>query len=317
MVGGRLLSRGSSLGSNQLRYSSPSTLFARSLAIPDANGEHSNQPWRQCSIPFRLLVLSWGRTEGVVTQARRLTPIEVAEGALLADLAVLCQLVWTYLPLPGLLFRFLIPTIFAVIVLRRRLEVGLLALAVAVFVAGVVTGPNLLDLIYMGLEGVGGLFLGVTMLRRWGHLPILFVGTIGLTGSSAAVAILTILIFLPIADVLKDYQRLYETSVSTIDTLMHFFGLYTTWRAVVYPTFTTAAVLALQYWVLLIVLNSLVVALPTMIAMYLLSNLLVRLLGHEVAPFPGGFIHRLALRWTRRLIRFGLRHRLLRRQVPG
>ena len=64
-----------------------------------------------------------------MTAARRLTPIEVAEGALLADLAVMCQLVWTYLPLPGLLFRFLIPTIFTVIVLRRRLAVGLVALA--------------------------------------------------------------------------------------------------------------------------------------------------------------------------------------------
>ena len=252
-----------------------------------------------------------------MTTARRLTPIEVAEGALLADIAVLCQLVWTYLPLPGLLFRFLIPTIFAVIVLRRRLVVGLLALAVAVFVAGVVTGPNLLDLIYMGLEGVGGLFLGVTMQRHWGHLPILVVGTIGLTGSSAAVAILTILLFLPISDVLKDYQRLFETAVGTIDSLTGVFGMYATWRAAVYPLVTVVAALALNYWASLIALNSLVIAVPTTIAMYLLTNFLVRLLGHEVAPFPGGFVHRLSIRWTRRLVRFGLRHRLLRRQVPG
>jgi uncharacterized protein YybS (DUF2232 family) len=254
---------------------------------------------------------------GEVTSARRMTPIEVAEGALLADLAVLCQLVWTYLPLPGLFFRFLIPTIFAVIVLRRRLAVGLLALAVAVFVAGVVTGPNLLDLIYMGLEGVGGLFLGLTMRRRWGHLPILAVGTIGLALSSAAVAILTIVIFLPISEVLKDYQRLYETAVGTIDTLTGALGIYASWRATVYPIVATVTALALQYWVLLIFLNSLAIAVPTTIVMYLLTNFLVRLLGHEVAPFPGGLIHRLVLRWTRRLVRFGLRHRLLRRKVPG
>ena len=248
----------------------------------------------------------------------RLSPIELAEGALLADLAVLCQLVWTYLPLPGFFFRLLIPTIFTVVVLRRRLAAGLLALAVAVFVAGVVTGPNLLDLVYLGLEGIGGLFLGVTLQRRWAHLPILVVGTLGLTAASAAVGILTIVIFLPIDQVAKDYQQLYQTVVGAMDTLTSALGGFDYWRAAVFPVVAALASVAFQYWWLLILLNSFVVAIPTMILMYFLTNFLVRRLGHDVASFPGGFVHRLAVRWTRQLVRFGIRHRLLRRPpIPG
>jgi hypothetical protein len=253
-----------------------------------------------------------------VTESRRLTPIELAEGALLADVAVLCQLVWTYLPLPGFFFRLLIPTIFTVIVLRRRLAAGLLALAVAMFVAGVVTGPNLLDLIYLGLEGIGGLFLGVTLQRRWAHLPILVVGTLGLTAASAAVGILTIFIFLPIDQVAKDYQQLYQTVVGTMDSLTTAVGAYDQWRATVFPIVQVLAAFALNYWWLLIILNSFIVAVPTMIVMYFLTNFLVRLLGHNVSPFPGGFLHRLAVRWTRRLVRFRVRRGFLRRRpVPG
>ena len=252
------------------------------------------------------------------TPTSRLSPIELAEGALLADLAVLCQLVWTFLPLPGFFFRFLIPTIFTVIVLRRRLAVGVLSLAVAMFVAGVVTGPNLLDLIYMGLEGIGGLFLGVTLQRHWRHVPILIIGTFGLTASSAAVGILTILILLPIDQVAKDYKQFYQTVVTTMDSLTTSIGVYDQWRTAILPIVALLAAFALKYWWLLILLNSFIVAIPTMIVMYFLTNFLVRLLGHAVPPFPGGLVHRLAVRWTRRLVRFGIRHGLLRRRpVPG
>ena len=54
----------------------------------------------------------------------RLSPIEIAEGALLADVAVIFQLLWLYLPVVGGFFRVLIPVVFTVLVLRRRLQAG-------------------------------------------------------------------------------------------------------------------------------------------------------------------------------------------------
>ena len=253
-----------------------------------------------------------------LNKSRRLAPIEIAEGALLADVAVLCQLVWTYLPLPGFFFRFLIPAIFTVIVLRRRLSAGILALAVAVFVAGVVTGPNLFDLLYLGLEGVGGLFLGVVMQRRWGHLAILTLGTLGLTASSLAVGALTIVIFVPLAEVTRGYEQLVKLAFGTMDSLTTAIGSYAVWRSEAYPIAATVAAFMLKYWWLMFIANTFVVAVPTMILMYFLTNLLVRLLGHEVRPFPGGFLHRLARRWTRRLVRLGLRRGTFgRRHLPA
>jgi hypothetical protein len=245
-----------------------------------------------------------------------LTPIEVAEGALLADVAVLFQLVWTYLPLPGILFRLLIPTVFAVIVLRQRLAVGFLALAVTVFVSGVVTGPNLIDLIYMCFEGFSGLFFGLTLQRHWKHVPILFLGGFGFALAGTLVAIVTVLAFLPISQVFKDYDQMYQSTVGAIDSVTTTIGLYPQWRAGVYPTYSALTSFTMKYWWLLIFLESCAIAVPRTLVIYGLTNFFVRLLGYDVQPFPGGFVHRQASRWSRRLVRFGVRHGMLRRQVP-
>ena len=50
-----------------------------------------------------------------------MSAIEIAEGALLADIAVLFQLAVIYLPVIDLLTRFEIPIVLAVLVLRRGL----------------------------------------------------------------------------------------------------------------------------------------------------------------------------------------------------
>src|SRR5712691_9862623 len=95
---------------------------------------------------------------------RRLSAIEIAEGALLADIGVIFQLLVTYLPIGGDFFRFLIPVVFAIIVLRRGLYVGSMSLTVAAFISGIIAGPGLV--ILMLIEGLAGLFLGVTMKYR-------------------------------------------------------------------------------------------------------------------------------------------------------
>ena len=54
---------------------------------------------------------------------RNLKAIEIAEGALLADVAVILQLLITYLPLPAghTVFRILIFVVYTILVLRRGL----------------------------------------------------------------------------------------------------------------------------------------------------------------------------------------------------
>ena len=83
---------------------------------------------------------------------RRLNAIEIAEGALLADIAVVFQLLLIYLPVGGGFFRILTFIIFAVLVLRRGLYVGILGMCVALFLVGVVTGPQYL--VPMWIEGI-------------------------------------------------------------------------------------------------------------------------------------------------------------------
>ena len=50
---------------------------------------------------------------------RRLTAIEIAEGALIADIAVVFQLLVHYLPIGGMYFTLLVPVVFTILLLRR------------------------------------------------------------------------------------------------------------------------------------------------------------------------------------------------------
>src|SRR5690348_15223300 len=91
---------------------------------------------------------------------RSLKPIEIAEGALLADIAVIFQLLVVYLPAGGDFFRLLIFIVFAVLVLRRDLYVGIMGMFTALFLVGVITGFR--GILFLVLETTGGLFLGIT-----------------------------------------------------------------------------------------------------------------------------------------------------------
>src|SRR5947209_3218825 len=105
---------------------------------------------------------------------RKLNAIEIAEGALLADIAIIFQLLIMYLPVGGDVFRFLIPIVFAILVLRRGFYVGIIGLCVAVFVTGLLTGIG--PVILMLFEAGTGLFLGLTIATL-----NLLAGNLGLT----------------------------------------------------------------------------------------------------------------------------------------
>ncbi len=87
---------------------------------------------------------------------RKLSAIEIAEGALLADIAIVFQLLTLYLPVGGDFFRVLIFIVYAVLVLRRGLYVGVMGMLVALFISAIVIGPQLV--VFMLLEATGGLF---------------------------------------------------------------------------------------------------------------------------------------------------------------
>ena len=113
---------------------------------------------------------------------RQLSAIEIAEGALLADIAVILQLFAMYLPVFDTFIRLLIPIVFAVLVLRRRLYAAVLCLCVTCFIVSALSGLALL--VPMLLSCGAGLYLGQTMKRR---LPHAIVVLLGMTSGALAV----------------------------------------------------------------------------------------------------------------------------------
>ncbi len=90
---------------------------------------------------------------------RKLSAIEIAEGALLADIAIVFQLLTLYLPIGGDFFRLLIFIVFAILVLRRGLYVGVMGMIVALFLSAIMVGPQLVAI--MLLEATGRSFPGL------------------------------------------------------------------------------------------------------------------------------------------------------------
>lgn len=235
--------------------------------------------------------------------ARRLTAIEIAEGALLADIGVIFQLVAIYLPVGGDLLRLLIPIVFAIIVLRRGLYVGCMSFCVALFLVGVISGPGFL--ILMMLEGLAGLFLGVTMKYRMHQLAILF---LGITSSALLLFGLFVLTDLfagiPFTDLIQSLHQAYNGFISFVNGVTYGIGLGSWWHHTLFPKVDAVAKLAFTYWWAGFYLLSWVALCPVVIVVYYVTNLFVRRLGYKVVPFPGGIFEKL-LHWTlRTIIRF-------------
>ncbi len=232
---------------------------------------------------------------------RRLSAIEIAEGALLADIAVIFQLLTLYLPVGGEVFRLLVFVVFAILVLRRGLYTGIMGFCTALFLVGVISGINFLPV--MLLEGMGGLFLGVTMKRFWHHFPLLFVG---ITCGAAALFVLifgTYVIFgFPIANLILSLHRTYGHIIAIVGQLSISFGLGSLWQHHVLPTVQAVANLAFTYWLATFYAIFWIGLCPVVIAIYYATNLLARLLGYEVRPFPGGRLQKLVRRLLRRLV---------------
>jgi hypothetical protein len=233
---------------------------------------------------------------------RRLSAIEIAEGALLADIGVIFQLLVKALPVGGGIFQILTPIVFAVIVLRRSFYVGCMSLVVALFMTGLISGPGGTFLIL--LECGAGLFLGLTMKYRTHHLAILFLGVT----SGALIFYILIIIFdlltgIPLSRLAFGVQQAYKAAVTFIGLIVPIFGLGYWWQHSLLPPLNTLANLAFTYWWITFYLISWVILIPVVIVVYYITNLFVRLLGYRVLPFPGGKIESLLYWIMRKLIR--------------
>ncbi len=230
--------------------------------------------------------------------ARRLTALEIAEGALLADIGVIFQLTAIYLPVGGDVLRVLIPIVFAIIVLRRGLYVGCMSFCVALFLVGVITGPT--SLILMMLEGLAGLFLGIMMKYRINQLIILF---LGITCSAFLLYSLFVLIDLfsgiPLTDLIQSLHQAFNGFISFMNGVAFAVGLGSWWQHTLLPKVNAVAEFAFTYWWAGFYLLTWVTACPVVIVVYYITNLFVRMLGYKVTPFPGGILEKLLHRWQR------------------
>jgi hypothetical protein len=242
--------------------------------------------------------------------------VEIAEGALLADIAVLFQLLAIYLPIGGQVFRLLTFIVFTVLVLRRGLYVGIMGLCVAVFVVTIIVGTQ--SVLYLLLECMGGLFLGVTMKRR---VPLLFLLLVGVTCGALvfyAMIILTSFIFaVPLSTLVDVVHSTYNTLIAFTNGLTAHVGLTDWWRHSMYPPIASLANVAFHYWILSFYIGLWVVLCPVVFVIYAFTNSFVRLLGYDVRPFPGGRAGRLLRRLNRRSIRMALKWGIIKGHKVG
>ncbi len=224
---------------------------------------------------------------------RKLQAIEIAEGALLADIAVLFQLLVTYMPVGSEFFRLLNFVVFAIIVLRRGLYVGIMSMLVTLFIVAVTVGPQATAL--LTLESLGGLFLGFTMRHHLRHIPLLL---IGITGGAASLFFLILLSFaltgFAVDTIVRPIHDAYTIALSVSNQVALNLNLSAQWQHTFYPTINNVMTFFFTYWLLLFYLLLWLLLCPVVTAIYFATNFFVRVLGYDVRPFPGGLIDRLA-----------------------
>jgi len=244
---------------------------------------------------------------------RRLNALEIAEGALLADIAVIFQLLSIYLPIAGDLFRVLIFIVFTVLVLRRGLYVGLMGFCVALFVVTVIVGSH--SILLMLIQCMGGLFLGMVMKYRVRFLPMLLLGATGGTLALYGILLLTSLVFgIPLTTVVDALHAAYKAAIAFMDILTAHIGLGVWWKTSFYPALSPFVNASFTYWWLSYFVLIWLSLCPVVFMIYGMTNVFVRLLGYDVRPFPGGRIGRLLRRARRRSVKFAVRRGIIKRR---
>jgi Predicted membrane protein (DUF2232) len=240
---------------------------------------------------------------------RKLNAIELAEGALLVDIAIVFQLLVLYLPVGGIFFSLLIPPIFTILILRRRFYAGVMGMCVALFIIGLLTGLGSIQI--MLLEVGAGIYLGLTMKYRLHYVPLILLGTAGSTVLLACLTLLNILLYGKafFNTLIIGFRAAYKLLFSLVGFITSQIGLTGWWNSV-YPAARHLADLTLTYWLAALIIINWITLLPAVIITYYITTFLVRLLGYDVRPFPDGRINTFILWIIRLLIRAALKLRL-------
>jgi hypothetical protein len=264
---------------------------------------------------------------------RTLKPIEIAEGALLADIAVIYQLLVNYVPFVGDIFRFPIFIVFAILVLRRGLYVGIMSSCVALFLGGMLMGPLLLPM--FGVEILGGLYLGVMMRSRVHPAVVILLGTTcGALTLYLLVGTVALLTGVPLTSYVQFLHSFFRGGAQFLDHIalrlgdflhavhgffivwLPFLNPVTSWvgdflhhdivgfwQLQMVPLVMSVSDFAFTYWWLTIYILLWGTSLFSTFLVYTACNLCVRLLGYEVRAFPSERLSRQVQRTRRRLVR--------------
>ena len=241
-----------------------------------------------------------GKQKLTLPRLRHLRAIEIAEGALLADIAVVFQLIVHYVPFVGIFFTLLVPPLFTILVLRRGFYTAMMGMFVALFTLGLVVGWGPVQL--MVLEVGAGLFLGITMKYRLHYIPLILLGATGSAIGLTGLTLLSILLLGPsfLAVTLNGLRRSYDAAFRILDFITPQLGLATQWHSI-YPTVKHLADLSITYWLAGLFFSDWLVLIPVVIVVYYITAFLVRLLGYDVRPFPDGILNRF-IQWIIRLV---------------
>ncbi|HET8842244.1 MAG TPA: hypothetical protein VFN35_12300 [Ktedonobacteraceae bacterium] len=218
-------------------------------------------------------------------RGRRLSAIEIAEGALLADIGVVFQLLIKYLPVGGTLLQLLVPVIFAVIVLRRGLYVGGMSMGVALFLVCIVLGPG--GVPFFLLEVGAGLFLGLTMRHHLSHFLTCVMGVIG-----GGLGLWAVMLFYSLVSggpylLVRAMRQSYVALVPVLGAFFHVINLGSYWQHTLFPLLDRFVQWGLQNWLILFYLVSCLACVPVVVIVYFITNFFLRILGYQVRPFPG------------------------------
>jgi hypothetical protein len=227
--------------------------------------------------------------------------LALAEGGLLADVAVILELVRIFLPIAGVAFSLLVPVPFVLLMLRRGLKPTLLAVVVSALLISLITGVHYGG--RMGLSGLAGLGLGFAMRARM--RPAFVVAAGSLITSLALYAFFWISIWLtavPLSSLVAEGVNTIHAANSATQFLLNHLGVGGLWQPVAPPLFAFEG-WVIAYWPLVVYAVVLSGSVGSVVVYYLIANGLMRLFGYDVRPFPPPRVER----FVRKLLRLASR----------
>jgi len=216
--------------------------------------------------------------------------ISLAEAGLLADVSIVFDLAWIYVPVLGTAFIPLVPAPFTILYLRRGARITLFAACVAGFLMTVLVGPH-----YgwrLTLEAIIGMTMGWTMRRRWPpSLAILLALVLNTTVAYVAAFGAVYVLALPLHDLYDELRNMLNSLIWLLDSSALLLGLRHSWLGA-RPLFVAATQVTLTYWIPMFYLYLAALSLPTVVLYYAVASTTALALGHDVRTFPPQWVWR-------------------------